>query len=55
MAMMDQKFDYKLMQHSSYKQNEFCGAIAFNKDTNIMVAGCKQLIKVFEFKDDEII
>ncbi|CAD8115349.1 unnamed protein product [Paramecium primaurelia] len=42
-------FNYQLMEQNSIKQDQFCYAIAVNKDCSILIAGCKEQIKVFEF------
>ncbi|CAD8187255.1 unnamed protein product [Paramecium octaurelia] len=47
-------FTYKLIEKYSIKQNEFCRAIAFNKDCTLVVAGCNNLIKVFEFSQGQL-
>ncbi|CAD8131023.1 unnamed protein product [Paramecium sonneborni] len=43
-------FTYQLIKQYSIKQYEYCNAIAVNKDFSLMVAGCNQQIKVFQFK-----
>ncbi|CAD8130384.1 unnamed protein product [Paramecium sonneborni] len=45
----DQIFTYKLIEDYSIKQKEICCAMALNKDNSIIVVGCNQYIKVFEF------
>ncbi|CAD8137775.1 unnamed protein product [Paramecium octaurelia] len=47
-------FAYQLIQQNSIKQNEYCCAIAVNKDFSILVAGCYSQIKVFEFKQGNL-
>ncbi|CAK80212.1 unnamed protein product (macronuclear) [Paramecium tetraurelia] len=47
-------FSYKKIEKYSIKQNEFCRAIAFNKDCTLVVAGCNNLIKVFEFSQGQL-
>ncbi|CAD8157800.1 unnamed protein product [Paramecium pentaurelia] len=42
-------FTYQLMKQYSIKQDQYCNAIAVNYDCTILVAGCGQYIKVFEF------
>ncbi|CAD8075044.1 unnamed protein product [Paramecium sonneborni] len=42
-------FTYQQIQQSPIKQNEVCYAIAVNNNCSIMVAGCNQYIKLFEF------
>ncbi|CAD8118564.1 unnamed protein product [Paramecium primaurelia] len=37
------------MKEYLIKQDEWCGAIAFNKDSSILVAGCNKDIKVFQY------
>ncbi|CAD8190170.1 unnamed protein product [Paramecium pentaurelia] len=41
-------FAFDLMKECSIKQDEWCSAIAFNKDQSIVVAGCKNDINVFQ-------
>ncbi|CAD8090457.1 unnamed protein product [Paramecium sonneborni] len=41
-------FTLELIIQNSIRQNEWCGAIAFNKDYSIVVAGSKKDIKVFQ-------
>ncbi|CAD8194484.1 unnamed protein product [Paramecium pentaurelia] len=43
-------FTYQLIQQNSIKQYERCFAIAVNQDCSILVAGCSNQIKVFEFQ-----
>ncbi|CAD8214638.1 unnamed protein product [Paramecium octaurelia] len=43
-------FNYQLISQYSISQNEWCFAIAINKDCSILLAGCYSQIKVFEFK-----
>ncbi|CAD8178172.1 unnamed protein product [Paramecium pentaurelia] len=47
-------FTYNLLQNNSIKQNDNCRAIAINKDNSIVLAGCNQQIKVFEFKQEQL-
>ncbi|CAD8097631.1 unnamed protein product [Paramecium sonneborni] len=42
--------NFCLMVQYSVQQNEYCYAIAINKDCSTLVAGCNSQIKVFEFK-----
>ncbi|CAD8131096.1 unnamed protein product [Paramecium sonneborni] len=49
-----QPFKFNLIENSSIQQNEFCRAIAFNQDCTIVLAGCNNLIKVFEFKQEQL-
>ncbi|CAK87555.1 unnamed protein product, partial (macronuclear) [Paramecium tetraurelia] len=48
------QFQYQLLPNS-IKQQQFCCAIATNKDCSIVVAGCDNTIKVFEFKSEVLI
>ncbi|CAD8121871.1 unnamed protein product [Paramecium sonneborni] len=48
------KFTYNLIQNNSIKQTQGCGAIAFNNDNSIILAGCNKQIKVFEFKQEQL-
>ncbi|CAD8129380.1 unnamed protein product [Paramecium sonneborni] len=41
-------FIFDLINQNSIKQNEWCRAIAFNKDNSIVIAGCDKDIKVFQ-------
>ncbi|CAD8085149.1 unnamed protein product [Paramecium primaurelia] len=43
-------FTYQLIQQNQIKQDQYCIAIAVNKDCSIVVAGCNKQIKVFEFQ-----
>ncbi|CAD8111626.1 unnamed protein product [Paramecium primaurelia] len=45
--------DYQLFY--TKKQAEWCNAIAFNKEGNIMIAGCIFSIKVFDFSKGRIV
>ncbi|CAD8117121.1 unnamed protein product [Paramecium primaurelia] len=47
-------FIFDLMNQYSIKQNEWCFAIAFNKDYSILVAGCNKDIKVFQHLQGEL-
>ncbi|CAD8179418.1 unnamed protein product [Paramecium octaurelia] len=47
-------YTYQLIQQYSISYNDWCGAIAINKDCSILLAGCNKQIKVFEFKQDMI-
>ncbi|CAD8104653.1 unnamed protein product [Paramecium primaurelia] len=42
-------FNYQLIPQNSIKQDQSCYAIAVNKDFTILIAGCNNQIKVFEF------
>ncbi|CAD8118140.1 unnamed protein product [Paramecium primaurelia] len=41
-------FTYQLVKENSIKQDQWCNAIAVNKDCSILIAGCESQIKVFE-------
>ncbi|CAD8129635.1 unnamed protein product [Paramecium sonneborni] len=41
-------FTFELIKENSIKQNQWCCAIAFNRDQSIVVAGCENDIKVFQ-------
>ncbi|CAD8212090.1 unnamed protein product [Paramecium octaurelia] len=44
------KFKYEqINQNNPVKQQEFCGALAFNADCSILVIGCNKTIKIFDF------
>ncbi|CAK85065.1 unnamed protein product, partial (macronuclear) [Paramecium tetraurelia] len=43
-------FTYQIIKEHSIKQREYCGAIAFNKDSSIVASGCENQIKIYEFK-----
>ncbi|CAD8113173.1 unnamed protein product [Paramecium sonneborni] len=43
-------FIFDLIEQNTIKQDQLCRAIAINKDCSILVAGCDNQIKVFEFK-----
>ncbi|CAD8159245.1 unnamed protein product [Paramecium pentaurelia] len=45
-------FTYNIIHNNSIKQNDWCYAIAINKDCSIVLAGCNSEIKVFEFKQE---
>ncbi|CAD8205161.1 unnamed protein product [Paramecium octaurelia] len=47
-------FTYYLLYNNSIQQNEYCYAIAINKDNTIVLAGCNRQIKVFEFKQEQL-
>ncbi|CAD8214490.1 unnamed protein product [Paramecium octaurelia] len=47
-------FTYNLLYNNSIQQNEYCCAIAINKDNTIVLAGCENKIKVFEFKQEQL-
>ncbi|CAD8210232.1 unnamed protein product [Paramecium octaurelia] len=49
----DKFIDYQLFY--TKKQAEWCNAIAFNKEGNIMIAGCIFSIKVFDFQKGRIV
>ncbi|CAD8104113.1 unnamed protein product [Paramecium primaurelia] len=49
-----QKFSYELIQNKSITQVNECSAIAINKDSTIIIAGCSNQIRVFEFKQDQL-
>ncbi|CAD8113788.1 unnamed protein product [Paramecium primaurelia] len=42
------QFTFQLMNQNSIRVDNCCFAFAFNKDQSIVLAGCKQHIKVFE-------
>ncbi|CAD8156397.1 unnamed protein product [Paramecium pentaurelia] len=42
-------FTYQLIKQNSIKLDQWCYAIAVNKDCSILIAGCNSQIKVFEF------
>ncbi|CAD8158061.1 unnamed protein product [Paramecium octaurelia] len=44
---------YQLIQDYSFQQNEICFAIALNKSSSTLVAGCRSQIKLFEFSLNE--
>ncbi|CAD8214847.1 unnamed protein product [Paramecium octaurelia] len=46
----EKPFTYQLIPQYSISQSDYCFAIAINKDCSILLAGCYQQIKVFEFK-----
>ncbi|CAD8065774.1 unnamed protein product [Paramecium sonneborni] len=48
-SQVDKQFTYELIKESSIKQDQFCGAMSFNKDCSIVIVGCENQIKVFEF------
>ncbi|CAK65172.1 unnamed protein product (macronuclear) [Paramecium tetraurelia] len=44
------KFKYEqINQNDTAKQQEFCGALAFNADCSILAVGCNKMIKIFDF------
>ncbi|CAD8115343.1 unnamed protein product [Paramecium primaurelia] len=43
-------FSYQIIEANSIKQQEYCFAVAINKDCSIVAAGCNQLIKIYEFQ-----
>ncbi|CAD8083732.1 unnamed protein product [Paramecium primaurelia] len=43
-------FSYEIIQANSIEQQEFCAAVAINKDCSIVAAGCNKLIKIYDFK-----
>ncbi|CAD8151590.1 unnamed protein product [Paramecium pentaurelia] len=45
-------FTYQFIQQNSIKQDQYCYAIAVNKDCSIVVAGGEKQIKVFEFQQE---
>ncbi|CAD8110620.1 unnamed protein product [Paramecium primaurelia] len=45
-------FNYQLIKENSIQQDQWCNAIAVNKDCSILVAGCDKQIKVFEFTQE---
>ncbi|CAD8215336.1 unnamed protein product [Paramecium octaurelia] len=47
-------FTYNLIQNHKIQQSEYCYAIAINKDNSIVLAGCDNKIKVFEFKQEQL-
>ncbi|CAD8108085.1 unnamed protein product [Paramecium primaurelia] len=47
-------FTIELMNQNSIKQEDFCYAIAINKDNSIVVAGCGKQIKVFDLKQGKL-
>ncbi|CAD8110585.1 unnamed protein product [Paramecium primaurelia] len=47
-------FTYNLIQNHSIQQTEYCRAIAINQDNSIVLAACKNQIKVFEFKQEQL-
>ncbi|CAD8117586.1 unnamed protein product [Paramecium primaurelia] len=48
-------FQYKLISNNSIKQeDQWCNAIAFNKDNSIVLAACENDITVFEFKQEQL-
>ncbi|CAD8159273.1 unnamed protein product [Paramecium pentaurelia] len=48
------KVNYELIDQNSIKQNEWCCAVAFNKDQQIVVAGCNENIKVFKHNQGKL-
>ncbi|CAD8211465.1 unnamed protein product [Paramecium pentaurelia] len=42
-------FSYEIIQANSIKQQEYCMAVAINKDCSIVAASCYQLIKIYDF------
>ncbi|CAD8063522.1 unnamed protein product [Paramecium primaurelia] len=48
----NKSFIYELIHQ--YSQNQFCGAITFNKDCSTLLTGCKNQIQVFEFNQGMI-
>ncbi|CAD8067342.1 unnamed protein product [Paramecium sonneborni] len=48
------QFTFELMKQNTIKQDEWCNAIAFNKDCSIVIAGCQEKIKVFKHKDGKM-
>ncbi|CAD8209825.1 unnamed protein product [Paramecium octaurelia] len=47
-------FRYELSQKLSIKQEEICKAIAINKDSQFVAVGCKEKIKMFLLKDENL-
>ncbi|CAD8179281.1 unnamed protein product [Paramecium pentaurelia] len=50
-------FNYQIIQQTSFSQFDLCLAIAIDNDCSTLVAGCREKIKVYEFKQgiiDEI-
>ncbi|CAD8100204.1 unnamed protein product [Paramecium primaurelia] len=43
-------FTYQIIETNSIKQQEYCLALAINKDCSIVAAGCNNLIKIYEFQ-----
>ncbi|CAD8213113.1 unnamed protein product [Paramecium pentaurelia] len=43
-------FSYQIIEANSIKQQEYCWAVAINKDCSIVAAGCNKLIKIYEFQ-----
>ncbi|CAD8146679.1 unnamed protein product [Paramecium octaurelia] len=43
-------FSYQIIQDNSIKQQNFCGAFAFNKDCSIIAVGCGNEILIYEFE-----
>ncbi|CAD8172188.1 unnamed protein product [Paramecium pentaurelia] len=48
------QFNFELMNQNSIKQENYCFAIAINKDNSIVVAGCGKQIKVFDLKQGKL-
>ncbi|CAD8204816.1 unnamed protein product [Paramecium pentaurelia] len=49
------RFNYNLIQKYYIQQWEYCYAIAINQDNSIVLAGCDSKIKIFEFKQEQLI
>ncbi|CAD8169861.1 unnamed protein product [Paramecium pentaurelia] len=47
-------FTFEIINQNTIKQNEWCQAIAFNKDCSIVVAGCDKNIKVFQHRQGKL-
>ncbi|CAD8081345.1 unnamed protein product [Paramecium sonneborni] len=47
-------FTFELIKQNTIQQDEYCYAIAFNKDSSIVVAGCKEKINVYQHKEGKL-
>ncbi|CAD8211471.1 unnamed protein product [Paramecium pentaurelia] len=47
-------FSYEIIQASSIKQQEYCYAVAINKDCSFVAAVCNKLIQIYDFKQGMI-
>ncbi|CAD8167834.1 unnamed protein product [Paramecium octaurelia] len=50
----EQLFIYNLIQNHSIQYSEQCNAIAINQDNSIILAGCNNKIKVYQFKQEQL-